>query len=250
VAEGRPREVIMCAMPPADPGPTDYRPTLPPEHLDQIRIWHDRAYAEALEEGSEVRSFDYLGVSIIVPPDVMPITPMSHLLGEQVLSKVGPGDRVLDMGTGSGVNAVLAATRGASVLAVDISAPALEAARANVARNGVPELVEVKRSDVFSDVRGEFDWIVFDPPFRWFKPRSIMESVMADEGYQAMTRFFREARSHLEPEAKMLIFFGTSGDLGYLHRLMAEEGFRWQSLAHDDVVRDGWKVDYFTFLVS
>lgn len=235
--------------PPVEPD-KGYVPTMPEDFVEQIRIWHDRAYAEALEEGAIERVFDYLGLTIAVPPEVMPITPMSHLLGEQVLAQVGAGDRVLDMGTGSGVNAILAATRGAEVLAVDISAPALEAARANAIRNGVEGSVEVRRSDIFSNLGGTFDWIVFDPPFRWFKPRSVMESVMTDEAYQAMTRFFREARGHLGPDGKMLIFFGTSGDLGYLHQLMAEEGFHWEVVAHDDLVRDGWKVDYFTFLVS
>ncbi|HVA08115.1 MAG TPA: methyltransferase [Acidimicrobiales bacterium] len=160
-----------------------------------------------------------------------------------MLAGIAPGDRVLDMDTGSGVNAILAATRGAHILAVDISAAADEAARANLARNSVSELVEVKRSDIFSDVDGSFDWIVFDPAFRWFKPRSLMESVMADEGYQALTRFFRDARSHLLPNGRKLVFFGTSGDLGYLKRLMIEEGFRWDVAARDELVRDGWKVD-------
>ncbi|MHB8682170.1 MAG: methyltransferase [Acidimicrobiales bacterium] len=236
-------------MPPLEPEANKYQPTLPPDHVEQIRIWHDRAYAEELEAGASERRFDYLGTTIVVPPEVMPITPMSHLLGEQVLAQVERGQRVLDMGTGSGVNAVLAALRGAHVLAVDMSPPALGAARANVARNGVSHLVQVKMSDVFSEVDESFDWIVFDPPFRWFKPRTLMESVMADEGYEAMTRFFRQARDHLNPGGKMLIFFGTSGDLSYLQSLMTEERFRWEVVAHDDLVRDGWKVDYFTFLV-
>jgi release factor glutamine methyltransferase len=73
---------------------------------------------------------------------------------------------------------------------------------------------------------------------------------MADEGYRAMTTFFREARQHLTPGGRMLIFFGTSGDLGYLQSLMAKEGFMAQVVAHDDLTRDGWKVDYFTFRVT
>lgn len=237
-------------MPPIEPKSGDYVPELAPEHLEQIRIWHDRAYAEELEAGAVERTFDYLGTTIIVPPEVMPITPMSYLLGEEVLAAVCPGDRVLDMGTGSGVNAVLAATRGADVLAVDISPAATDAAQANAQRNGVSAHVRVRLSDIFSDVDEDFDWIVFDPPFRWFKPRSLMESVMADEGYQAMTRFFREARTHLKPAGKMLIFFGTSGDLAHLQRLMDEHGFTWTVRARDSLARDGWKVEYFTFLVA
>lgn len=237
-------------MPPIDPESGNYTPALAPEHLEQIRIWHDRAYAEELETGAVERTFDYLGTTIVVTPEVMPVTPMSHLLGEEVLAEVCPGDRVLDMGTGSGVNAVLAATRGADVLAVDISPAATAAALANAQRNGVSDLVRVRLSDVFSDVDDDFDWIVFDPPFRWFKPRSLMESVMADEGYVAMTKFFRETRKHLKPAGKMLIFFGTSGDLDYLYHLMAEQRFTWTVRAHESLVRDGWKVEYFTFLVA
>jgi release factor glutamine methyltransferase len=235
---------------PEDARGGDYRPTLPAAHVEQIRIWHERAYAEELVDGAVERTFDYLGFTIVVPPEVMPITPMSHLLGDVVLREVRAGDRVLDMGTGSGVNAILAASRGARVVAVDISDPALDGTRANAARNGVAERIEVRRSDVFEDVDGVFDLIVFDPPFRWFKPRTRMESVMADEGYAALTRFFRGARARLEPDGKMLLFFGTSGDLGYVQRVMAEDGFAWDAVAHDELTRDGWKVDYFTFLVT
>jgi release factor glutamine methyltransferase len=147
-----------------------FPPTLPPEHVEQIRLWHDRAYAEAIEAASADQVFDYLGMTIVVPPQVMPITPMSHHLGEQVLAAALEGERVLDMGTGSGVNAIFAATRGARVLAVDISPPALAAAEANAERNGMADRIEVRRSDIFDNVEGLFDLIVFDPPFRWLKP--------------------------------------------------------------------------------
>ncbi len=236
--------------PSGDPAVGEYEPTVPQEYQDQIRRWHERAYVEELAAGAVDRVFEYLGMSIVVPPEVMPITPMSHLLGEAVVDETRTGGRVLDMGTGSGVNAILAARQEAEVLAVDLSTAALEAARANVERNGVADRVEVRQSDIFSDVAGTFDLIIFDPPFRWFKPRSVTESVMADENYQALTRFFPQARTHLTTRGRMLIFFGTSGDLGYLQRLMKEEGFRWETVAHDSLTRDGWNVDYFTFRVA
>lgn len=137
--------------------------------------------------------------SIVVPPEVMPVTPVSHLLllGEAVLAEAQSGDRILDTGTGSGINAILAASKGTDVLAVDINPRAVEAARANAERNGVADRMEVRNSDVFSDVAGTFDLIVFDPPFRWLRPRDLLEAAMTDEGYQAMTRFFRQARWYL-----------------------------------------------------
>ena len=72
---------------------------------------------------------------------------------------------------------------------------------------------------------------------------------MTDEGYGAMTRFFRQARDHLLPDGRMLIFFGTSGDLGHLRRLVAEGNFSAVTVAHDALERDGWTVEYLTFLL-
>ena len=223
-------------------------PTFGADYAETVRRWHERAYAEGRRDTDQ--TVDYLGRTLVVPPDVMPITPMSHLLGEAVLAETVDGDRVLDMGTGSGVNAVLAAGRAGHVLAVDINPHALDAARHNAERNGVADRVEVRHSDVFGAVDGVFDLIVFDPPFRWFTPRDHRETATTDENYRAMTKFFREARQYLSPTGKMLIFFGTSGDLGHLTNLADEAGFAKEIVATDSLQREGWTVEYFTFRMT
>jgi ribosomal protein L11 methyltransferase len=70
------------------------------------------------------------------------------------------GARVLDIGCGSGVLAVAAAVaRGATVVAVDIDALAVEVTRANAARNGVTHAVDASTTDVAA-LGGSFDVIV------------------------------------------------------------------------------------------
>jgi release factor glutamine methyltransferase len=231
-------------------GDDAYPSTLSPEDVERLRGWHERAYHAAREEGATSQTFEHLGVTLVVPPNVMPITPFSRLLGEAVLAEVREGDRVLDMGTGSGVNAVLAATKGADVVAVDISPQALDAARHNAARNGVADRIDVHRSDVFSDVEGTFDVIVFDPPFRWFRPRDALEAALTDENYRALTTFFRQARGHLSPGGRILLFFGSSGDLDYVRALADGEGFANEVLARAELERDGRIVEYFTFRLT
>ncbi len=110
--------------------------------------------------------------------------------------------------------------------------------------------IDVRESDVFHNVSEKFDLIVFDPPFRWFTPRDMFEAAMTDENYAAMTRFFREARQHLRTSGRMLIFFGTSGDLDYLEVLAKDAGFHNEVVARRTLHKDGWQVDYLTFRMT
>jgi release factor glutamine methyltransferase len=48
----------------------------------------------------------------------------------------------------------------------------------------------------------------------------------------------------------MLIFFGTSGDLGYLQQLMAQHRFHATIVAHQTLVKDDMRVGYFTYRLS
>ena len=73
---------------------------------------------------------------------------------------------LLDMGTGSGVSGILAARKGALVVAVDVNPMAVACARQNAKRNGVADKMTFAVADVFEGVEGDFDLIVFDPPFR------------------------------------------------------------------------------------
>lgn len=57
-------------------------------------------------------------------------------------------------------------------------------------------------------------------------------------------------RNHLAPGGRALIFFGTSGDLGYLQRLVDTSGFVSEVIAQDGLTRDGWHVQYFTFRLT
>jgi release factor glutamine methyltransferase len=156
-----------------------YRPRLSAEQQARLRKWHDAAY-EGMRSRLPLRA-SYLGREVYVPEDVFPPTPISELLGKAALEEVRPSDRVLDMGTGSGVNAILAASMSRDLAGVDVNPRAVASAIANAERNGVATRTTFLQSDVFGAVEGTFDLIVFDPPSRWFAPRDLLEASIADE---------------------------------------------------------------------
>src|SRR6516162_5736127 len=96
-----------------------FAPRMPPERVERLQRWHDEVSAELHRLGAH--DVDYLGLRLHVPETVFAPTPVSDLLGRQVLAHVRPTHRVLDMGCGAGANALLAAQVADDVVAVDIN---------------------------------------------------------------------------------------------------------------------------------
>jgi release factor glutamine methyltransferase len=108
----------------------------------------------------------------VVTPDVLIPRPESELIVEELFNLL-PVDapalprRVADIGTGSGCIAVsVAAERPMlSVVATDISRPALEVARRNAERAGVAPRIEFVECAYLSGTTGAFDFILSNPPY-------------------------------------------------------------------------------------
>jgi len=73
---------------------------------------------------------------------------------------VKPGQRVFDLGTGSGILAIAAAKLGAKVDAVDLDAVAIRVAQENVDLNRVNDRVRVARGDLGTVLTGQADVVI------------------------------------------------------------------------------------------
>ena len=107
---------------------------------------------------------DYKGLEIIIQPKMSFGTGhhcTTQLMIESMLDGSPEGKRVLDMGSGTGVLAIVAAKLGAeSVWAVEIDDMAEESVRENIALNGVADKIESICGDASAIEGREFDLVL------------------------------------------------------------------------------------------
>lgn len=150
-----------------------------PQPLQRLRRWHDRPMPSD-ELGDHVgaranvaRHYDlsndlfatfldstmtYSG-ALFSPGDDLKTAQIRKLDTMLDAAHVGPGTRLLEIGSGWGSLAVRAARRGADVTTVTLSEQQVSYARAAAQDAGVADRVDVALCD-FRDVRGRFDAIV------------------------------------------------------------------------------------------
>ena len=85
--------------------------------------------------------------------------PTTQLMLSALQSRVRPGMRILDLGTGSGILAIPAAMLGATVTGLDVSEVAVAVARDNAAANGVADRFTVDRGSIDAMEGQRFDLI-------------------------------------------------------------------------------------------
>ncbi len=125
----------------------------------------------------------------------------SYLLAEAAV--IPSGAKVLDLGTGSGIQAVNAALAGArEVWAVDVNPKALENARLNFERLKLKARLVLKESELFEEIpeKERFDVIVFNPPYL---PSDELEDLAVDggaEGRVFLDEFIEQFKFFLAPK--------------------------------------------------
>jgi release factor glutamine methyltransferase len=230
--------------------PEQHRPRMSRERVELLRRWHEASHAEL--RAMLPADVSFMSLQLHVTENVFPVEESADgdPYHRAVADAVAPGLRVLDMGTGSGVSALLAARAGSEVVAVDVNAEAVACARANAERNGLSEQITFVHGDLFQGVVGDFDLIIFDPPFRWFEPRDLLERSHADADYRTLTRFMAEAPGRLRIGGRIVMNFGTSGDLAYLHELIGRSGLVADESRYGESTKFGYTAVYYVITLE
>jgi release factor glutamine methyltransferase len=165
------------------------------------------------------------------------------LLLEKHVKRLAKG-RALDMGTGSGIQALAAAKKATSVLAVDINPAVVSHCKKNI-RN---KKIKCLQSNLFSKVKGEFDTIIFNPPYL---PQELPERASASsdqptsrsalperdvaleggkKGYETIVRFLKSANAFLSADGVILLLFSSLSGKDHIEQSIRQNLFEFREL--------------------
>jgi release factor glutamine methyltransferase len=221
------------------------------EITDRERSFYDEALAER-SRGVPAQYItghqEFWGMDLIVTPAVLIPRPETEHLIETALEVLGTrfrfrasgtGDgrsvaapvaasgqvgggtgrlRIADVGTGSGCVALALAKElpNAEIHATDVSAAALEIARANAARHQLAHRIQFVQADLLGNLSPPFDLVISNPPYvgeseedqvqwevRKFEPRAAVFA--GHTGTEVIARLIPEARAALRPGGWLIV---------------------------------------------
>lgn len=154
----------------------------------------------------------------------------------EALSYVHSGDDVLEVGCGTAPFSVLAALKGATVTATDISPASVENARINAKLNGVE--LRILESDVYDGLppNETYDIIYWNVPFAYVSTNkeglSPLGRAVFDPQHDGLKKYILGARKHLSAGGKLLLgYSSTLGDMNAIRAYAKEAGLQFTGVA-------------------
>ena len=161
------------------------------------------------------------GLDMAEDPEVYPPSEDSILLTESLDIRIG--EKVLEIGTGSGIVSIQCALNGADVVCGDINPRAVALARRNASANGVD--IDVRETDVYSNIEGRFDTIVFNLPYLPVEDEGELAKAWSGgpDGLGPLPRLLEGAPEHLLPDGRVVVVVSSLMDRAGLDKTL--EGY-------------------------
>ena len=178
----------------------------------------------------------FMGLEFYVDGRVLVPRQDTEILVEEAVKRLGSGQKVLDMCTGSGciLLSILKFMPDCQGTGVDISEAALEVARMNGKRLNIPAVFS--KSDLFEQIDGYYDMIVSNPPYiptsvigsledevRRFDPALALDG--GEDGLDFYRRLIGASRDYLSPGGWLLLEIGDDQREAVL-RMMEKAGYK------------------------
>lgn len=181
---------------------------------------------------SKARKCSYKDINGIVLPGVFyPQFTISTKLLLTCLEKEDLKNKTfLELGCGTGIISVLAAKKGAEVMASDINPKAIENVSLNAKKNRVG--VKAVVSDLFEDIPAQhFDWIVINPPYYPKNPKnSAEEAWYCGENFEYFEKLFSTVGGYFEKESCVIMILSEDCELKIIEEIVKKNKLRFELL--------------------
>jgi HemK-related putative methylase len=164
------------------------------------------------EQEEQNKTYHLQGEEIKLENISLVFSPSAHglFLGENI--HVNPGETVIDVGTGSGLFAILAARKGGKVTATEITREAVEMAKFNGEINNVA--IDAREGSFFASFKEKFDVVIANLPQKLILEKKREETQGNAEvfgmhggasGNEILLSFLNEAKEHMHQDSRLYI---------------------------------------------
>lgn len=176
---------------------------------------------------SKTRPFRYKNIHVMVRPGVFyPGFIFSTKMFLRFIEQLDlAGKRMLELGAGSGVISVYAASRGAIVTATDINPVAVRNIRENAESNKV--VLTVTESDLFKSIPDtHFDFILIAPPYYPKDPKDYGEMAWyCGRDFEYFDHLFGQLPEHYHDSTQVLMILSEDCDIKRIKEIGGKYGF-------------------------
>jgi len=136
----------------------------------------------------------------------------SHLMKKYLEKQDLENKKTLDIGTGSGIQAITMAKKNAEVTATDINPEALKKAEEKAQKQGLS--IEFKESDLFQNINQKYDIITFNPPYLPGEKGIGDEEIWrgGETGLEITEKFLEQLKNHLNSGGYGLTIISSKTD--------------------------------------
>lgn len=139
------------------------------------------------------------------------------------------GKKILDMGSGSGILSIFAASKGAECVAVDKNPESVRITKENALKNNYNNQIAAIESDLYGNMKNgnKFDVIFFNPPYYKGNPGNYFEMAFkGGENYEVLESFFSSSDKYLEKNGKIYVIYSTDIDKNIIDEMLIKNHFK------------------------
>lgn len=154
----------------------------------------------------------------------------SYLLQEVLVKSLKNKNKeikILDMGSGSGIQAETCINLNfKNVIAVDVNNEVVDI----LSKKGI----NCVKSNLFNNIKEEFDLIIFNPPYLPEDPRepknSRLQTTGGKRGYEIINKFLKQSLEHLENNGSIILLFSSLSNPKVILRKAKSLGYNFNLL--------------------